>query len=178
MVSRTGYKGNFTVASLENISATETMALSPNGTPWFAEFASGKIGKVNLGAPITLKFSFQNFTNNKSLSLGPNNNVTLGLNVLGPLNETVSLSLYLSTYDFSAPYVFQTSQDSNTTKPAFLYSFSSASGVGNFSSDLSLADQHLAPGLYYLTVSAQTTDIIISNVISVKIGSGWISNEG
>jgi virginiamycin B lyase len=157
------------IFSYQNISGALTMALSTSGTPWFAESFAGKIGTVNLQAPIILDFSFENYTNSRALSIAPNEKVTLDLNVSSSSSDQlVQLSLYLSTYNFSPPVLFPFSSDQKPTEPAFLYSFSRANGTGDFTSELSIENQYLVPGEYYLTLSELSTNVIISSVIQVN----------
>jgi virginiamycin B lyase len=157
------------VTNDQNISGALTMALSPQGTPWFTEFFAGKVGKVNLQVPITLGLSIQNFTTESVLTLKPGQDLSLELNCSSTSHSSVGLSLFLSTYNLSYPVVYPISAIQNTTEPAFVYSFSSASGTGDFSSYLTIKDQNLANGTYYLTVSEISTDIRVSRIIEINV---------
>ncbi|MDH2899964.1 MAG: hypothetical protein PXY39_03240, partial [archaeon] len=159
------------VVSAGNISGAITMNLSPNGTPWFTELFAGKIGRVNLQVPINIGISFQNSTVNTGapLDLSPSHNLTLILNAMSPSNESVNLSAFLSTYNYSKPFLFSSSNDPNKTTSAFVSSFSKTSGSGNFTSKLTIQDQLLAQGTYYVTISEIASNIHVSKIIQIKV---------
>jgi streptogramin lyase len=159
------------IASAGNISGAITMNLSPNNTPWFTEWYAGKIGKVNLQVPLNIGISFQNSSANAGapLNLSQSHNLTLALNVVSPSDETVNLTVFLSSFNSSKPYLFSSSNDPNKTAPAFVYNFSDSGGKGNFSSLLTIQDQHIGPGTYYITISEVTTNIHFSKVIQVQV---------
>ena len=152
-----------------NISGALTMALSPSGTPWFTELFAGKIGRVNLQQPINLGVSIQNSTNESGFSLTPGENLSLELKISSPANLSVQLAPYLSTYNSSAPFLFPSPQDLNKTEPSFLYSFTNSQGRGDFTSQLTIRDQNLANGTYYLTLSEISSDIRVSRVIQIDV---------
>jgi virginiamycin B lyase len=156
------------VRSDGNISGALTMSLSPNGTPWFTEFFAGKVGKVNLQVPVSQNLSLTNLTDTNPISLMNGQKVTLDLKVSMEASQQVQLSLYLSTYNFSSPFVLQSTNVKNATQSAFLYNFVPAAGKGNFTSGLTIQDQHLAPGEYYLTLSEQTSNLIVSRVMEIN----------
>ena len=154
-----------------NISGAITMNLAPNGTPWFTELFAGKIGRVNLASAANIGFSIQNFSGSgvSPVPLSPTQNLTLDLNIFSPGNEPVQLAVFLSTYNLTAPFAFAQINDSNKSTPAFIYGFSPSSGQGNFTSKLTIGDQLLLPGTYYLTLSEITNNIHVSKVLQVNI---------
>ncbi|MDH2902071.1 MAG: hypothetical protein PXY39_13965, partial [archaeon] len=159
------------VVSAGNISGAITMNLSPNGTPWFTELFAGKIGRVNIATVSNIGFSIQNFSSSgvSPVSLSPPQNLTLDLNIFSPNNEPVQLAVYLSTYNYSAPFAIAQSNDSDKSSQAFIYIFSPSSGQGNFTSRLTIGDQLLLAGTYYLTVSEITNNIHVSKVLQVNV---------
>ncbi len=147
------------IASVGNFAGAITMALAPNGTPWFTEWFAGKIGTVHLGVPINLSLTIQNSSVNSGavVPLSPSSNVSLGLTIESNQSSTASsLDVYLSNPDLS-----------NLTV-GYTYSFSPSSGKGNYTSKLTIQDQGLAAGTYYFTVSMITSDLIISRVVQVN----------
>jgi virginiamycin B lyase len=159
------------VVSAGNISGAITMNLAPDGTPWFTELFAGKIGRVNLQVPINIGISFQNSTVNTDapLDLSSSHNLTLVLNAMSPSNESVNLGAFLSTYNYSKPFLFSSSNDQNKTTSAFVSSFTKTSGSGNFTSNLTIQDQLLAQGTYYVTISEIASNIHVSKIIQIKV---------
>ncbi len=159
------------ISSAGNISGAITMNLSPQGTPWFTEWFAGKIGRVNLQVPVNIELSFQNSSANTGmpLNLSPNSNLTLSLNAISPTGESANLTAFLSTYNDSEPFLYPLTNDLNVSAPAFLYNFSKTTGNGNFTSELTIEDQLLAPGTYYITISEITSNIHFSKVIQVQV---------
>src|SRR5487761_233245 len=148
-----------------------TMNLSPDGTPWFTEWFAGKIGRVNIATVANIGFSIQNFSSSglSPESLSSTQNLTLNLNIFSPSKEPVQLAVFLSTFNYSAPFAIAQSNDSDKSIPAFIYSFSPSIGQGNFTSRLTIGDQLLLPGTYYLTVSEITNNIHVSKVLQVNV---------
>ena len=163
------------VHSDQNISGALTMSLSPDGTPWFTELFGGKVGKVNLGVPINLGLSIENATFNAPFNTGqaailsPGENLTIALSLTSPSKETVTLGTFLSLLNYATNVMIPRAKDSNNATSGLVYSFSTPSGNGNFTSYLSIRDQNLAPGSYLVTISAMTTNIHVSKVIQIEV---------
>jgi len=58
----------------------------------------------------------------------------------------------------------------NTTDP-LQFSFSSASGEGSFSAAMTITDLSTSKGVYFVTVSAVTEGLTVSQVIEVQSGT-------
>lgn len=133
------------------ISGSLTMALSPSGVPWFAEWFAGKIGRVNLSEPINQSISVAASTP-IMMTNGTTDQLKIGVTSLG--NAETHLNTSISTIDFLPPISF---------------SFSKVSGQGNYSSTLTIHDIGLAPGDYYVTIGVFTQDVIVSQLVEVEV---------
>ncbi|MHB1907660.1 MAG: Vgb family protein [Nitrososphaerales archaeon] len=144
------------------IAGAITMTIAPNGTPWFTEWFGGKIGKVNLNAPLDLSLSFQNTSTNplQAFNISNGGNLTISFVASSPLNESANLYMYLSTYNYaSVPFSYSFSK-SNIV--------SHGNGSQTYTSTISIKDQGVQAGTYYLTISLETNNLIVSTVIEVK----------
>jgi virginiamycin B lyase len=122
------------VASLGNISGALTMTLDPSGRPWFTEFYSGKIGTVDLGAPLPVAVQVQDLPNSGAV-------IRLRLTVNGTQPTTLAGS---------------------STSPSVQFSFSPSSGAGSYSSTVVLSD--LPPVDFTATISVLTPEVVCSVV--------------
>jgi virginiamycin B lyase len=131
----------------QNVSADLTFALSPQGIPWFSELFTGKIGTVNTSAPLTL-----------SLSALPNSvNITNGnmASIRVNVNSTTSTPVALATSvaNFSENFEFN---------------FSPSNGTSSFASTLVVKNSGSAPGVYMLTITAETPNLRVSQIVVVQ----------
>lgn len=122
------------VKSLGNISGDLTMALDPSGRPWFTEFYSGKIGTVDIGAPIPVAVQVQDF---------PNSGQVIRLRVGVNSSQPTTLA-------------------GSSTSPSVQFSFTPSSGASSYSSIVVLSG--LPPGVFSVTVSVLTPDVVCSVV--------------
>ncbi|MHB8566410.1 MAG: Vgb family protein [Nitrososphaerales archaeon] len=137
------------VADLGNISGVLTLALSSSGEPWFTELYTGKVGTVNTSSPVNVETRFAGqYGNTISIPSGSNASVVVSVS-----SETqVSLNSFVGSSDPSG----------------FSFQFSKSDGAGNFSSVLVIGNKGASQGLYYVTVSAQSTEVIVDQVILVE----------
>lgn len=120
------------VQSLGNISGALTMTLDASGRPWFTEFYSGKIGTVNITAPIQTSVAVVNSTRDTS-------RLVARLQVISTQSTLLSAS---------------------SPNPGVTFSFSQPSGVGSYLSTLTVSS--LPSGSFSLTISAITPDVVCS----------------
>jgi virginiamycin B lyase len=132
------------------LSGSLTMALSPSGVPWFAEWFAGKIGTVSSFGPIDQSIAVQA---SGPLVLSNGSAVQLALQLSSPSEET-HLNASISTIDLFPPVAFTFSQDN---------------GTGDYTSTLTIVDKGLAPGIYYVTIGIFSTDVIVSQVVEVDV---------
>ena len=141
-------------ATAGNISGVLTMNLSPSGVPWFTEFFSGKVGTLNVSAPVPLSVSIVNN------SLSSNNLFQI------PKGDTITIAL--SIENGIEPAVLRASVG-NLTGSNFQFAFSSTSQSGDFGSTLTITDRGSSPGVYFVTVGAQTADVIVSTILEIQV---------
>jgi virginiamycin B lyase len=147
------------IASAQNLAGAITMTLAPDGTPWFTEWFSGKIGTVHLSVPVNVSLTIQNSSVNSgsSVPLSSKTSVDLKINIESIQSSNRSnLAIYLSNSDLSNHTI------------GYSCSFSPTGGNGNYTSELTIRDRGLAAGTYYFTVSVATSDLIISKIIEVN----------
>ena len=131
-----------------NISGALTMTLSPQGTPWFTELYTGKIGEVIPSLPIGLSVQVNG---GSTVNLGNESSTTLQLSVLDTSDETSYLSASIGNFTGN-----------------FVFNFTSYSGHGNYSTPLTIQNGGSPPGVYFVTISAETQNLIVSQVIEVR----------
>jgi virginiamycin B lyase len=139
------------VSDLGNISGVLTLTLSPNGSPWFTELYTGKIGTVNISQPIDLSVHLSNITGS-TVTIPSSGSVSLGISISSLRSTQVSLSSYGAN---------GSNLDIN---------FSRYTGSGNFSSQLVISEVNsngsIRPEI--VTISAQTSQLIVSQVLLVE----------
>jgi virginiamycin B lyase len=142
------------VAAFQGISGALTMGLSPTGIPWFAESFAGKIGTVNLSEPINQSIVVQSSSGSGPITLTNGSSVQLTLQLTNHQNSETHVNASISTIDLLPPVTF---------------SFSTVSGVGNYSSVLTIKDSGLAEGSYDITVGIFSQDVIVSQIIEIQV---------
>ena len=130
------------------------MNLSPSGVPWFTEFFSGKVGTLNVSAPVPLSISVANnsLSSNSPFHIPNGNSITI---------------LFLLETAFE-PVVLRVSVG-NMTGSNFQFTFSPTSQTGDFDSTLTITNGGSAPGVYFVTVGAQTADVIVSTILEIQV---------
>lgn len=143
------------VAAAQNISGALTMYLSPAGVPWFTEIFSGRVGTVNVPTNLPLGISVTNSTvsPNTVLPLASGGSISLPLSVTNSISESVELRASVG----------------NLSGFHFDFAFSPSSGSGNFQSKLMITDYGSAPGVYFVTLGAETSDVIVSTIIEIQV---------
>jgi virginiamycin B lyase len=134
-----------------NISGVLTMSLGPTGTPWFAEVYTGKIGTLNCTTPLGL---------------------SLGLNVAEPgqivrVSNESSASLQVTIESTGSRPELLSAAVGNATNP-LQFSFHQAMGAANFTTTLTISDSSVARGNYFVTISATSGDLTVSQVVEVE----------
>jgi virginiamycin B lyase len=135
-----------------DLSGALTMALSPTGVPWFAESFTGKIGTVNLQAPLNQSILVQGGA--APLMLANGSSVQLNLTLINHASSQTHVNASISTVELFPPVKF---------------SFSASVGSGNYSSVLTIRNNGLEPGTYYVTIGIFSEDVIVSQVIEVEV---------
>ena len=137
--------------SYGNISGILTMNLTPSGAPWFIEVYTGKIGTLNSTTPL---------------------NLSVGLNATSPLptvpiSNASATSLRLRITSNTDMPISLTAAVGNATDP-LQFSFSPASGSGTFASTMTITDSSTSSGVYFVTISAATEGLTVSQVIELR----------
>jgi hypothetical protein len=129
------------------------MALSPDGVPWFTELYTGKLGAVNLSAPLDLSLQVTggSLSDGKVIVAG-GSTVTLQVSVSNSSNETAYLGAAVGNFTGN-----------------FALNFSQSSGRSSFSSVANIAATGSASGVYFLTISAETRDVVVSQIVELEI---------
>jgi virginiamycin B lyase len=130
-----------------NISGALTMTLAKDGTPWFTELYTGKVGEVNYSAPVETSLS----VSTKQIMLVNESTSSIQLSIRAPANETTNLSASVGNFTGN-----------------LLFNFTSFSGQGTFSTNMSIQNGGSPPGVYFVTISAESGDVIVSKVIEIK----------
>ena len=147
------------VVQAGNNAGVLTIGLSPNGEPWFTELFTGKVGTIDTSLPLKVAISVNNgtasITNNPVIIAG-NGKVSLHVMINNESNQTLTLESFLGNYTtgfhaFLTPYV-----DNKN---------------GAFNSTLVLDNNATRGGVYYLTVSAISTNLVVSQVIEIEVTS-------
>lgn len=127
-----------------NISGMLTSALSPSGVPWYTEFFAGKVGTINTTAPLDLHLRVTNYNGNVSLSS----------------NDSKSLQLMLSG-----------SAATNAIIRAEVGNFSSNINYNysKLTQTITLSTNGTKAGVYFVTISAITTSLAVSQVIELEV---------
>jgi virginiamycin B lyase len=140
------------IASIGNISGAVTMALGPNGHPWFTELYSGKIGTVN--PDISTNFQTEpNVSVNNLVPVTQSTSASIRLSVISNVNDPIILKSY--TADSVA---------------GLSVTFSPSTGEGNFTSYVSIKSDssQVGQGIFYVTLSAETQQLVVSQIIQVE----------
>ncbi len=137
-----------------NISGMQTMAVSSDGTPWFTEFFSGKIGTVNTSAPLSVNFNIYNYSTTSEKPLLVSN------------NSQISLKFSVSDHN-SVPYILEGTSGNMTGN--FSYSFEPDRGSSALNSTVTIRNNGSRPGIYFLTLSVKTSDLAVSKIIEVEV---------
>ncbi|MHB8567161.1 MAG: Vgb family protein [Nitrososphaerales archaeon] len=139
-----------------DISGMLTMSLSPlTGNPWFTEYFSGKVGTVNSSASI-------------NLNIGIENNSGLNSAISVPNGSSSSLTILVNSTSTSMS-TLKTAVGNFSGTSRFAFSFSQSRSSGSFSSNLTITNQGSAAGVYFVTVSAETSNIVVSRIIQVDV---------
>jgi len=141
-------------SSYGNISGILTMSLTASGTPWFAEVYTGRIGTLNSSAPVNLSLKLNGFTPSQTISVSNRSATTLQLRITGNADLPISLSAAVG----------------NATNP-LRFTFSPSSGSGSLASTLTIADSSTSKGVYFVTISAETEGLTVSQVVEVQSGA-------
>ena len=137
-----------------NISGMLTMGLSDSGTPWFTEFFSGKIGTVNTTVPLSANLDVLNYS---TISETP---ITIA-------NHS-QISLKLSIHNFSSSSLTLEGASGNLTGN-FSFSFAPDSISGSAASIATIHNNGSKPGVYFLTLSAKTSNLIVSKIVEITV---------
>lgn len=132
------------IGVMGNISGMLTSALSPSGVPWYTEFFSGKVGTINTTAPLDLHLSLLNYSG--PMLLQQNSNVKLELALSGSAASNAQIRESVGNY-------------SNN----FTFSYSKTSQM------LTIDAVDSETGVYFITISAITNSLAVSQIIEVDV---------
>jgi virginiamycin B lyase len=139
------------IASEGNISYMLTSAVSPSGEPWYTELYTGKIGTINVGAPVMVHLKLLNYSSSNDAFLNGSSN-SYGLAISS--NSLVSLKAYVGNF---------------TSQGNFSFTFSPRTGNGNFNTVLTIQNRGALPGVYFFTITARTDKIAVSQIIDLTV---------
>jgi virginiamycin B lyase len=135
------------LANSGNLSFALTLGLAQSGDAWFTELLTGKIGVISPNVSGELSLSFENES-----QIVVNQSKSVNLQVSNNSSDTAFLGAYVG----------------NSTQN-LQFNFSQSSGKGNFDSTLTIKSASAAPGVYFVTLSAETRSVIYSRVIEVIV---------
>lgn len=141
------------ILAVQNISGALTMALSPSGVPWFTEIYSGKVGTVNISAPVPLSISLANSSTKSPLQIANESSASVSLSIESAISEPVTLRASVG----------------NLTGYNFQFGYSPKYDSGNFESSLTITNNGSARGVYFVTVGAQTADVVVSIILEIQV---------
>jgi virginiamycin B lyase len=131
-----------------NISGALTMTVASNGIPWFTELYNGKLGNVNTSSPVGLSLRV---SGDNTIQLSNLSSTQLQFSISDNTQEQVSLSASVGNF---------TGQ--------FQFNFTKYTGVGNYSTTLTVTNGGSPPGIYFATLSAETQNVIVSQIIEIR----------
>lgn len=137
-----------------NISGMLTMGLSNSGTPWFTEFFAGKVGTVDTSVPLSVNLDILNYSTISETPLSIANNS--------------QMSLKLSIHDFTSNSITLEGASGNLTG-SFSYSFTPEIISGNTSSIVTIHNNGSKSGIYFLTLSVKTSNLVVSKIVEVSV---------
>jgi ABC-type molybdate transport system substrate-binding protein len=114
---------------------------------------TGKIGTLNSTEPLNLSLALNGASLGQEISISNKSSATLQMRITSGSRLPVFLSAAVG----------------NTTNP-LRFSFSNASGYGNFTSAVTIADSSASSGVYFVTISAVTAGLTISQVVQIRSG--------
>lgn len=127
-----------------NISGMLTSALSTAGTPWYTEFFAGKVGTINITAPLDLHLSLPNYT--KPITISQKASINLPVSLSGQVAYLASVNAEVGNFTNSISYNY--------------------SKVGH---SITLTTNDSQPGVYFVTVSAISSVLSYSQVIELEV---------
>jgi virginiamycin B lyase len=130
-----------------NISGALTMTLSPSGTPWFTELYTGKVGEINYSAPIGVSIN----VSSEEVNLENESTSNVQLSIQAPSNQTTFLSASIGNFTGD-----------------FQFNFTSYSGLGNYSTNMAIQNAGSPPGIYFVTISVESKNVIVSQIIELN----------
>ncbi len=146
------------VVPVGNISGMLTMGLSRSGQAWFVEIFTGKVGTVNSKSPpdLGIKIGNQSITypDATPLVLPNGSHISVRVSISNTSNHTAGLKSSVGNF---------------TENFRFSLTFTPDSGEGNFSSILTIQNNGSKAGIYFLTVSAATPSLVVSQVVEVEV---------
>ena len=144
------------IPGVENISGALTTNLSPEGIPWFTEFFAGNVGTVNTSTPVPLSISFANssFSSTTPLRIPNGNSASISLSIENGIPQ---------------PATLRASVGNLTGFNNLHFIFSPGSRSGDFESTLTIENGGVTPGVYFVTVSALTRDVVVSTILEIQV---------
>lgn len=149
-----------------NIAGVYSVSLNPQGGVWFVEINGDAIGELVKSAdPLRLGLSLQP----TEFTLGPHASVSIPLEYTESPGSHNSTDLTLGLSGITATGAL------NGTTGTFSQSKLSLSPGGSATSTLALQTDGLAPGVYYITLSAtaSSTGAIFSTVLKLTVKGGF-----
>jgi virginiamycin B lyase len=134
-----------------NISGVLTMNLAASGVPWFAEVYTGRIGTLNSTAPLGLSLELNEVKPGQIVRVSNESSASLQVTIAGNGGGPEILSAAVG----------------NATDP-LQFSFLQASGTASFTTALTVSDSSMAKGNYFVTISATSGDLTVSQVVEVE----------
>lgn len=129
-----------------NISGMLTSTLSPSGQPWYTEFFAGKVGTVNTGVPLDLHMNLLNYT--EPIIMDPNQTTSIQVQISGAAASNATIEG--SVGNFTSTFSFKQS-------------------IGQVGQIVTIHDGDSTAGVYFVTISAVTNSLAVSQVIEVEV---------
>jgi streptogramin lyase len=119
-----------------------TSTVTPSGQPWYTEFFAGKVGTINTNATLGLKLNLLNYTG--PITLNTNGTTALKFQVGGSLASQATIQESVGNLSSSFTYGLQ-------------------------GQTLMIHNAGSKPGVYFLTITALTTTLAVSQIIELEV---------
>jgi len=156
-----------------------TMALSPQNIPWFTELFTGSVGMVNTSEPVGLGLEVQNNTGmfGNAITIGNGSSFSIDLSIENANSSTVTLATSIGNFTGSVVLsslppnstVGGNASNSNEETHLFFTFSENSSNTGNFASMLTMRNSGAMSGVYFVTISAQTANVVVSRIIEIIV---------
>jgi virginiamycin B lyase len=131
---------------VSNISGMLTSTVSPAGNPWYTELFAGKVGTINTTAAVDIHLTLPNYT--RPLVVSPQRSASIKFSLTG--SDAGIASIKENVGNFTSKLSFAISGDVGVQV-------------------LTIFDNGSTPGTYFVTVSAVTDQVAVSQIVELEV---------